>query len=57
MAQDKDAALAQIIASNPNCAALAQMVRGGNSLEDIAKSLAKQANVDINDIIRQLGAM
>lgn len=57
MTQNKDAALAQLLQSNPNCAAIAQMVRNGNSLESIAKSLAQQANVDINDVIRQLGAI
>ena len=57
MASDREAALAQMIQNNPNSAALAQMIRGGNSLESIAKSLAQQANVDINDVIRQLGAM
>ena len=48
------AELASIIQNNPNSAALAAMLRGGNNLETIARNMAQQYGYDINDVINRL---
>jgi hypothetical protein len=48
-------ALAQALQNNPNSAALANMLHnGGNNLEGIARQMAAQKGIDINQLIRQL---
>ena len=52
-AQDPQAMLAQLL-NNPNTAAISGMLRSGNSLEGIARQMAQQQGVDINQLLRQL---
>lgn len=53
-AQDKQAMLAQMLQNNPNTAALASMLKGGNSLEFIARQMAQANGVNIEQLISQL---
>ena len=53
-AQDKQAMLAQMLQNNPNTAALANMLKGGGSLESIARQMAQTNGIDINQLINQL---
>ena len=46
--------LAQMLYNNPNTAAISGMLQSGGSLENIARSMAQQQNVDINQLINQL---
>ena len=48
------AALAQLLQTNPNTAAISNMLRNGDSLEGIARSMAQQRGIDINQLINQL---
>lgn len=52
-AQNPQAALAQIISNNPNAAIIAQMLKN-NSIEGIAKNLASQYGIDINQLLNKL---
>ena len=56
-AQNPQAMLAQMLQNNPNTAAIAGMLKGGGSLEQIARDMAKARGIDINQLIRQLGGM
>ena len=47
-------ALAQMLQTNPNTAMISNLLRGGNSLETIARQRAQQLGIDINELIRQL---
>lgn len=51
--QNPQAMLAQIIQNNPNSAMLANMLKS-NTLEGIARELAAQQGIDINQLIKQL---
>ena len=53
-AENPQLALANILNNNPNTAYISQMLRNGNNLEGIARMMAQQKGVDINDVIRQL---
>ena len=53
-AENPQLALANILNNNPNSAYISQMLRNGNSLEGIARMMAQQKGVDINEVIRQL---
>ena len=53
-AQNPEAMLAQILQNNPNTAAIANMMKGGGSLETIARQMASASNIDINQLIKQL---
>lgn len=53
LAKNPQAMLAQIIQNNPNSATIANMLKT-NSLEEIARGLAAQQGVDINQLIKQL---
>ena len=55
--QNPQALLAQALESNPNTAAIANMLKGGNNLEGIAKMIAQNKGYDINEVIRQLGGI
>lgn len=56
-AQNPQAMLAQMLQNNPNTAAISQMLRGGNSLESIARQMAQQRGIDIEDLVNQLGGV
>ena len=47
-------ALAQMLQTNPNTAMISNMLRGGNSLEAIARQRAQQLGIDINELIKEL---
>ena len=53
-AQDKQAMLAQMLQNNPNTAAISSMLSNGGDLETIARQMAQQRGIDINQLIRQL---
>ena len=53
-AENPQLALANMLNNNPNTAYISQMLRNGNNLEGIARMIAQQKGVDINDVIRQL---
>lgn len=53
-AENPQLALANMLNNNPNTAYISQMLRSGNNLEGIARALAQQKGIDINDVIRQL---
>lgn len=53
-APNQQAMLAQILQNNPNTAMLSSMLKGGGSLESIARQMAQTNNIDINQLIRQL---
>ena len=54
MAQNPQAELANLIRNNPNSAAISNMLQNGNSLEQIARNMAQQNGIDINNLINQL---
>ena len=54
MAQNPQAELASLIQNNPNSAAISHMLQNGNSLEQIARNMAQQNGIDINNLINQL---
>ena len=51
---NQEAMLANFIQNNPNSALIANMLRGGNNLESIACQMAKDLNIDINQLLNQL---
>ena len=53
-AENPQLMLTNILQNNPNSAYISQLLRGGNSLEGIAKMMAQQNGVDINDLIKQI---
>lgn len=54
MAQNPQAELATLIRNNPNSAAISNMLQNGSSLEQIARNMAQQNGIDINNLINQL---
>lgn len=54
VAQNPQAELANLIRNNPNSAAISNMLQNGNSLEQIARNMAQQNGIDINNLINQL---
>ena len=54
MSQNPQAELSKIIQNNPGSPYIAQMLRNGNSLEEIARNMAQQCGVDIDTLINQL---
>ena len=48
-------ALAQMLQTNPNTAMISNLLKGGDSLETIARQMAQQRGIDINQLINQLG--
>ena len=54
MSQNPQAELANLIRNNPNSAAISNMLQNGNSLEQIARNMAQQNGIDINNLINQL---
>ena len=55
-AQNPQAQLAQILQSNPNTAAIANMVNNGGNLEQMARQMAAAQGINIDQLIKQLGA-
>ena len=53
-ASNPQVALSNFIQNNPYSAAIASMLRNGGSLEGIAKNMAQQYGIDINDLINQI---
>ena len=53
-APDSQAMLAQILQNNPNTAMIAAMLQNGNGLEGIARSMAQNKGVNINNLINRL---
>lgn len=49
-----EAALMNLLKQNPQLGNIATMVRNGQSLEGIAKSMAQAGGYDINEIIKGL---
>ena len=43
-----------MLQTNPNTATIANMMKGGNNLETIARQMAAASNIDINWLIKQL---
>ena len=52
--QDNESIIMNLLQNNPQFGAIANMVRNGQSLEGIAKSMAQVGGYDINKIIKQL---
>ena len=55
-ARNPQAELSNFIQNNPNSAAIASMLRNGGSLESIARNMAQQCGIDINDLINQISS-
>ena len=55
-AKNPQAALMQVLQNNPNAKTIFAMLQSGNSLESIARQMAQTQNIDINQLINQLGA-
>ena len=53
-ASNPQAELSKFIQNNPNSAAIASMLKSGANLETIAKNMAQQYGIDINDLINQI---
>lgn len=53
-AQNPQAVLAQILQNNPNTAIIANALHNGTSLESLARSIAQQRGINIDELIRQL---
>ena len=53
-AQNPQAMLAQILQNNPSTPFISNLLKNGQNLEGIARSLAQAKGEDINDIIRRL---
>lgn len=53
-AQNPQAMLAQMLQNNPNTAFISNALKGGNSLEGIARQMAQQRGIDINQLINEL---
>lgn len=54
--QDPQGMLAQILQNNSNTATIANMLQSGGSLEQIARQMAQQRGIDINQLINQLNS-
>lgn len=50
-----EAAIMGLLQQNPQLSQVASMVRNGNSLEGIARQMAQEKGIDINQLISQLG--
>jgi len=46
-----------MLQSNPNTAAIANMLKSGGNLENTARQMAAASGVDIEQLIKQLGGM
>ena len=44
-----------MLQTNPNTAMISNLLKGGDSLETIARQMAQQRGIDINQLINQLG--
>ena len=55
-AQNPQAQLAQILQNNPSTAAIANMVNNGGNLEQMARQMAAAQGINIDQLIKQLGA-
>lgn len=53
-ANNPQAELSNFIQNNPYSAAIASMLKSGANLETIAKNMAQQYGIDINDLINQI---
>ena len=53
-ASDPQAMLAQVLQNNSNTAFIANALKGGTGLEALARQMAQQRGIDINDLIKQL---
>lgn len=53
-APDSQAMLVQILQNNPNTAMIAAMLQNGNGLEGVAKAMAINRGVNINNLINRL---
>lgn len=51
---DKEAILTQFLEHNPNTAFIANALKSGTGLEALARNMAQQRGIDINDLIKQL---
>ena len=56
-AKNPQVGLTQLLQNNPNTAAISQMLRGGNDLESIARQMAQQRGIEIDEVINQIGGM
>ena len=54
---NKEAFITNLLQTNPQLGAIIPLLRNGNSLEGIAKSMAQINGLDINQVIGQLGGM
>ena len=52
--QNPEAMLANFIQNNPNSGAIAALLRNNNSLESIARNMAQQYGISINDLLNKL---
>ena len=52
--QNPQAMLAQLLQNNPNTAAIAGMLKNNGNLEQVARQMAQERGIDINQLIRQL---
>ena len=52
--QNPEVMLAEFIQNNPNSGAIAALLRNNNNLESIARNMAQQYGININDVINKL---
>ena len=52
--ENKEAVIMQLLQQNPQLGGIANLLRNGQSLESIAKSMAQMGGYDINEIIKGL---
>ena len=55
MAQNPQAELANMLQNNPATSMIHQALQGGQNLEQIARRMAQQEGIDINQLLNQLG--
>ena len=55
MAQNPQAELANMLQNNPATSTIHQALQGGQNLEQIARQMAQQEGIDINQLLNQLG--
>ena len=49
-----ESVIMNLFQNNPQLQALVPMLRGGNTLENIAKQMAQSKGIDIKDVIKKL---
>ena len=53
-APNREAALAQMLQSNPNTAAIASMLQSNGNLQSLAQQIADEKGYNLNEIISKL---